>query len=86
MTYSTYERIGMGPEITKASVPVGIISTQSVWINWSIGDIVAVATLLYILLQIVVLVWRWKREMREDALRNEKLNKPKSDTTDKDLK
>lgn len=69
MTASTFERIGMGPEITKTSVPVGLLATQSVWLNWSIGDLVAVSTLLYILLQIVVLVWRWRREIREDKLR-----------------
>ncbi len=53
---------GLGLAAMKAAPPVGV--TLWVWLGQNLPTAVGLATLVYIVLQTIHLLWRWRRERR----------------------
>ncbi|MGE4335230.1 MAG: hypothetical protein AB7E55_04545 [Pigmentiphaga sp.] len=56
-------------EAAKAAPPVAV-TIAAVADGFTVNHAVAGATLLYIVLQAGYLIWKWRRDMREDRRRN----------------
>lgn len=54
-------------EAVKLSPPVAVVGT-SIAQGWTINNAVGALTILYLLLQIGWLLWRWRRAARGEAL------------------
>jgi len=62
------QRIHMSPDITTQaakSAPPVLVSLIAFIAEWSLNNVIGAVTLLYLLLQIGYLLWRWRNERKD---------------------
>jgi hypothetical protein len=52
-------------EAAKAAPPVTVTAT-AIAAGWSLNNVIGVATLIYIALQAGYLVWKWRRDVKQE--------------------
>lgn len=57
---------------TLQTAPGGVASAGAMALEWHLSDVLTLVTLIFIVLQIAHLIWKWRRLMRIDAKRDAK--------------
>ena len=59
-----------GVEAAKGAPPI-VVATGAQVQGWSSADLIAVLTIIYLVLQILWLLWRWRKAAKSDGIPTE---------------
>lgn len=54
-------------QVAKASPPIAVLAAASAS-SWTLGDTLTVITIIYVLLQLIFLIWKWKKAAKNSDL------------------